>query len=177
MSFPRAAITLVDKRMARLPDRFDLWVRKARGTVDPERQMDWVLGAVIALTEVYFLNVGTRVSPRIARTEIAPHDCALVFTGLDRLEEFVTEQIPARLGPEHELPVIASPSPAALRWCAESGIGLVLNPGVGEAAAVPPDGVAAFLTEWSARGGRKAQGFWIPNMTTEEEDFWQENGL
>jgi hypothetical protein len=39
------------------------------------------------------------------------------------------------------------------------------------------DQLRAFHAEWSKRGGREGIGFWIPNMTTEEEDFWQENGL
>ncbi len=42
---------------------------------------------------------------------------------------------------------------------------------------IPLDRLEAFNDEWSRRGGRQAAGFWIPNMTTEEEDFWQENGL
>ena len=55
--------------MPRLPDRFDLWVRKARVSADPERQIDWVLGALVARDELYFLNIGTKEKPRIARAE------------------------------------------------------------------------------------------------------------
>ena len=42
---------------------------------------------------------------------------------------------------------------------------------------IPFDQLKAFHAEWSRRGERQTAGFWIPNMTTEEEDFWQENGL
>jgi hypothetical protein len=163
--------------MSRVPDRFDLWLRKARDAASPERQIDLILGAVIARNEVYFVNVGTKAAPRIARTEIAPHECALLFSDAERIIEFAVEHSLTADGAEAEPPIIASPTPAALRWCVESGVGALFNPGVGESAMVPPDALAAFLAEWNARGGRQRQGFWIPNMTSAEEDFWQENGL
>jgi hypothetical protein len=42
---------------------------------------------------------------------------------------------------------------------------------------IPFAQLESYHAEWSQRGGRQASGFWIPNMTSEEEDFWQEHGL
>jgi hypothetical protein len=53
----------------------------------------------------------------------------------------------------------------------------VINPGEGETAMVPPAVLAPFVEEWRRCGERQAAGFWIPNLTTKEEDFWQEYGL
>jgi len=158
--------------MSRLPDRFDLWVRKARESADPARQVDWVLGALVAGKELLFLNIGTKEKPVIAADE-----CALVFTDAERIEEFVAEHPELRKGADGELPVIASPIAAGLKWCMENEVGLVINPGVGETAVVSHAGLAPFVEEWRRRGERHSAGFWIPNMTTEEEDFWQEHGL
>jgi hypothetical protein len=157
--------------MPRIPDRFDLWVRKARASIDTDRQMDWVLGALLAREELFFLNSGTKEQPRIAQIEMSEERCALVFTDGDRIEEFMDAHRDA-VGS-----AIASPSASALAWCVESRLGLVINPSVGETAWIVAEAVALFLGEWKQRGGRQATGFWIPSMTTEEEDFWQENGL
>jgi hypothetical protein len=132
---------------------------------------------LVAVKEVYFLNSGTKELPRIARAEIAPDQCALVFTDSGRVEDFLAERPEMRPNPGNELPVVVSPTTAALTWCVENGLGVVINPGVGETAVISPQALAAFAEEWKQRGGRQAAGFWIPNMTTEEEDFWQENGL
>jgi hypothetical protein len=71
--------------------------------------------------------------------------------------------------------VITIPTAAAMKWCVEGRTGLLVNPGE-DAVMIPFEHVEGFHAEWIARGGREASGFWIPNMTTEEEDFWQENG-
>jgi hypothetical protein len=163
--------------MARVPDRFDLWVRKARETADTGRQVDWILGGLVAQGELCFLNIGTQARPLIARTGIAEGECVLVFTDRGRIEDFLAERPEAARRGAEGPPVIASPAGAALAWCVENGAGLVINPGVGEAAMVPAAAVAKFTAEWRARGERRGAGFWIPNMTTEEEDFWQEHGL
>ncbi len=159
--------------MARLPDRFDLWVRKARATVDPARQTDYVLGAVVALREVYLVNIGTKESPSIARGKVESDECVLVFIDGERIGEFLAENA----GTGQELTVITSPTAAMLAWCVENRLGVVINPSVGETVMVPAAELAAFVAEWKERGGAQAAGFWIPNLTTEEEDFWQENGL
>lgn len=169
--------------MPRLPDRFDLWVRKAREAVDPARQVDLVLGALVARGDMYFLNTWTKEEPRIQgaqhRDAADPEDrFAVVFSDAQRLEEFAKDK--KMLGSarfRNELPAIVTPMASALDWCVEKKMGLIINPSVGETVMVPPLVLAAFVEEWKQRGGRQAAGFWIPNMTTEEEDFWQENGL
>jgi hypothetical protein len=163
--------------MPRLPDRFDLWVRKARESADPARQVDLVLGALVARELLYFLNVGTNEQPRIARAEIAPDECAVVFTDTDRLNDFLVEQPQLFAAPPSELPVIAAPMASALAWCVDNKVGLLINPSGEGAPFASPGAVATFVAEWKQRGGRLAAGFWIPNLTSEEEDFWQENGV
>ncbi len=163
--------------MSRLPDRFDLWVRTAQQTADPARQADWILGALVARESLYFLNVGTKKTPRIAKVAVAAEECALVFSGADRIEEFIAGHPTARGSEPDGPPVIASPTAAALKWCVENRSGLAINPGQGDTALVPANVLAAFVEEWRARGEWQGAGFWIPNMTSEEEDFWQEHGV
>ena len=163
--------------MARLPDRFDLWVRKARESADPARQVDLVLGALVAREELYFLNVGTKEQPRVARAEIPPDVCAIVFTDTGRVSDFLEEQPQIFAAPPDEMPVIAAPMAGALAWCVENKVGLLINPSGDGAPFASPSAVAAFVAEWTQRGGRQASGFWIPSMTSEEEDFWQEHGV
>jgi hypothetical protein len=159
--------------MARLPDRFDLFVRKARACRDPVRQVDYVLGALAGLREWHFLNVGTTESPQAATTQFGAEPCRLVFTDVSRIEEMLEENGGA--SGNSPLPVITIPTAAAMKWCVEGRTGLLVNPGE-DAVMIPFEHVEGFHAEWIARGGREASGFWIPNMTTEEEDFWQENG-
>lgn len=159
--------------MARLPDRFDLWVRKARECRDPARQIDYVLGALAGLKEWHFLNVGTKEAPQAATTQIGASDCRLVFTEVSRIEELIQQSM--RAPGKIPLPVITIPTAAAMAWCVEARIGLLVNPGE-DAAMIPFEQVESFHAEWIRHGGREASGFWIPNLTTEEEDFWQEHG-
>jgi hypothetical protein len=160
--------------MPRLPTRFDLWVRKARECPDPARQADYILGALAGLKDWHFLNLGTKDSPQAAKTTIEDETYLLVFSDLDRIEE--------ALGGRHAtpqsgaLPVITVAAAAALTWAIECRTGLFVNPPE-DAAMIPFDHLKAFHAEWSRCGGRQASGFWIPNMTTQEEDFWQEHGL
>jgi len=163
--------------MARLPDRFDLLVRKARECRDTARQADYVLGALAGLKEWHFLNVGTREAPQAAKTQIGTDLCLLVYSDISRIAELFQEggraQNPQKKEP---LPVITISTAAAMAWCVKCRMGLLVNPGE-DSALVPFAQVENFQAEWSQRGGRQASGFWIPNMTTEEEDFWQEHGL
>jgi len=162
--------------MSRLPDRFDLWIRKARECEDPIRQVDYVLGSLVALNDWHFLNVGTKANPDPAMVDIDGGRYLLVFSDVSRIEEVVGE------GHEKDdpLPVISLPSASAITWCMarkEQGCGgLLVNPGE-YAALVPMPQLEYFHAEWTQRGGRQASGFWIPNLTTEEEDFWQQHGL
>jgi len=165
---------LLYEAVARLPDRFDLWVRKARECKDPARQADYILGALAGLKEWHFLNAGTREAPQAATAQIGTDPCRLLFSDAGRIEELVREggTVP-KSGP---LPVITIPAAAAMAWCVEGRTGLLVNPRE-DAVMIPIEQLETFHAEWSRRGGRQAAGFWIPNMTTEEEDFWQENGL
>jgi len=146
--------------MARLPDRFELWVRKARECPDPARQLDYVLGALAGLPEWHFVNIGSGDSPLPGQTRGG--ELLFVFSDAGRVEE---------LGPE--VGIISIPFPAAMTWCLERGSGLLVNHEV----VISFESLQAYDREWHARGGRQTSGFWIPHMTSEEEDFWQENGL
>ena len=154
--------------MARLPDRFDLWVRQARACADPERQADFVLGALASLPYWHLLNIGTRESPQPAEVEVEGVRCLLIFSDSDRVEEMTA-------GTESMPPPIAMPSIKAFPWCLARGdcAGLLINPGE-DAVLVPRDHVEHFYQAWLAR---RPAGYWIPNMTSEEEDFWQQHGL
>jgi hypothetical protein len=161
--------------MARLPDRFDLWLRKARESADPTRQVDYVLGALVGLKDWYLVNIGTKEKPQTAKTQVEDDLCVLVFSDAARVEEFLEGKEDA--APKGDvLPAIAIPSAAALAWCVESNVGILLNP-ADEGVLIPFDQVKAFHAEWIQRGARQSAGFWIPNMTSEEEDFWQQNGM
>jgi hypothetical protein len=158
--------------MARLPDRFDLWVRQARACADPERQADYVLGALAALPYWHLLNVGTREKPQPAEAEVDGARYLLVFSGADRLEELLAgSESPAP-------PVISMPTIKAFPWCLDRAdcAGLLINPGE-DAVLVPRDHLDHFHKAWLARQASQPAGYWIPNMTTEEEDFWQQHGL
>ena len=157
--------------MPRLPDRFDLWVRKARACPDEARQADYVLGALAGLKEWHFLNVGTKEAPEAAATRTGDDPCRIVCTDVGRIEDLLRESANRR----EPLPVITIPTAAAMTWCVEGRVGLFVNPGE-DAVMVPCDRLRIFHTEWTQRGSRLAAGFWIPNLTTEEEDFWQEHG-
>jgi len=159
--------------MARLPDRFDLWVRKAKECQDVTRQADYILGALAGLKEWHFLNLGTKEAPQAAKTEIESEKYLLVYSDVDRIEELIRER-----GAAHQndpLPVITVPAAVAMAWCVECGVGLFVNPPE-DAALIPFIQLETYHAEWSQRRGRKASGFWIPGMTSEEEDFWQEHG-
>jgi hypothetical protein len=164
--------------MPRLPDRFDLWVRKARDCNAADRQADYLLGALAGLSEWHFLNVGTKETPQPAEAEMEDGRHLLVFSGPDRIEEMLRDAGRFRAGDPP--PVITMPTARAMAWCLERRVmrapGLLVNPGE-NAFLIPLDRLETFYAEWSNRGGRSASGFWIPNMTTEEEDFWQEHGL
>ena len=163
--------------MARLPDRFDLWVRKARQCSDTARQVDYVLGALAGLKEWYFLNVGTKGSPQTARTQIETDPCILVFSDVSRIEEFIREGWGLNhLQKGDPLPIITIPTAAAMAWCVECQAGLLINPGE-DTVLIPFEQLEVFHEGWIRHGERQISGFWIPNMTTEEEDFWQEHGL
>ena len=157
--------------MARLPDRFDLWVRQARACADPERQADYVLGALASLPYWHLLNAGSRDKPQPAEGEVEGASYLLVFSGADRVEELTA-------GAEAMPPPISMPTIKAFPWCLERPgcAGLLVNPGE-DAVLVPRDHLEHFYQAWHVRQAQQPAGYWIPNMTNEEEDFWQQHGL
>jgi hypothetical protein len=161
--------------MARVPDRFDLFVRKARDCPDPARQLDYILGALVALPSWHFLNLGPREKPQPATAEIDGARLLLVFSNAERVIETAGDaNFPT------QPPVWSLSSPEALVACLGHGPlqcdGLLINAGE-DAAVVPRAQVEAFAAEWRERGSAAGRGFWIPGVTSEEEDFWQEHGL
>jgi hypothetical protein len=158
--------------MSRLPDRFDLWVRKARECPDPARQVDYVLGALAALPEWCFLNTGTPEKPRAARTKMGEDPCVLVFSDAGRVTELIEDAGKASASFSH----LVIPTAEAMAWCVEGRTGLLINPGE-EAVLVPLAELEPFYVEWKTRAAHQPSGFWIPNLTSAEEDFWQEHGL
>ncbi len=156
--------------MARLPDRFDLFVRKAKACSDPARQADYVLGALAALPAWYFLNIGPGEKVQLAESTYGGNRFAFIFSDGERANEMAREKTAGLLS------IISIPQPGAMEWCVKLRTGLLVN-AQSESCMVPFDQLEAFLAEWTRRGEGKSAGFWIPNMTTEEEDFWQEYGL
>ncbi len=163
--------------MSRLPDRFDLWLRKARECADADRQADYVLGALAGLKEWHFLNIGTAEKPQAAKTQLGDDSCVLVFSDPGRIEDLIEESgAKKHLPTGAPVPAISVATEAAMKWCVECKVGLLINPSE-DAVMIPSELVKSFYEEWSQREGWAASGYWIPNMTSEEEDFWQEHGL
>ena len=77
--------------MARIPDRFDLWVRKARECGDPVRRVDLVLGSLVALGDWYFFNQGSKQKPQVAEVEMEQGRYVLVFSDAGRIGEMLDE--------------------------------------------------------------------------------------
>jgi hypothetical protein len=127
------------------------------------------------LKEWYFLNIGTKETPQAAKLPIESEECLIVFSDPGRIEDVINASLNPEDFPKNEPPVITIPTAAAMAWCVERRAGALVNPGE-DSALVPFERLKAFHAEWRQRGGRQAAGFWIPNMTTEEEDFWQEQG-
>jgi hypothetical protein len=159
--------------VSRLPDRFDLWVRQARQSSDPARAADLVLGGLAALKEWHFLNIGATDAPHAAETEVEAIPCLLVFTTADRVEEIIHDE--GNPGAQRAS-LLTIPTAEAMAWCVERKAGLLVNPG-DDSVLISADQLAVYHTEWQQRRGRQSTGFWIPNPTNEEEDFWREHGL
>ena len=74
--------------------------------------------------------------------------------------------------------VISIPTERAPPWCLEQAdcAGLLVIPGE-DGFIVAMDQLHSFYRGWRTDRESLTTGFWIPNLTTEEEDFWQEHGL
>jgi hypothetical protein len=162
--------------MTALPDQFDLWVRRARASADPARQIDLLLGSLCALKEWYFYNQGSHANPRPAMAEVENQHCLLTFSSASKLEDVFGDS--PKKG--KRIPYISVKSADAIPYClqfrAEKCSGVLVNPG-DYCFTVDLDAMEKFDREWKSRDMQVGRGFWIPNMTTEEEDFWQEHGV
>jgi hypothetical protein len=162
--------------MADLPDSFDLWVRRAR-TASPTRQTEILLGTLLGQLRWYFINQN-KEHPTPAAVTLDGQFLLLLFTSPDRAGNFIE----ASQHRNHHDPVsMIDLSPEqAVPWClnfAPQGVsGLLVNPG-DYAFTIDFPGLNLFYQQWQNSGSRSGQGFWIPNMTSEEEDFWQEHGV
>jgi hypothetical protein len=162
----------------RIPDRFDLCVRKVKKTVDPNRQLDILLGALLSKEELFFWNIGSKNDPQPATALLEDALCLIIFSDGNRLQESMEnlDEQSARKNVQ-TTGLIGLPAQKAFQLCVDLQAGLLVNPLSGEdnfhVAAEP---VKTFFEEWKA-SGHLGTGFWVPSMTDEEEDFWQENGL
>ncbi|MDD5262858.1 MAG: hypothetical protein PHD76_13515 [Methylacidiphilales bacterium] len=165
--------------MSRLPDRFDLLVRKARERdCTPERQLDLLLGGLFALSEWHFINRGDQENPRPAFVELDGTVSLLLFSNPDKADDFSAERGERK---PHEALGLISIRPAdaieyARQFEAHGCHHLLVNPGAFSFMVLTGE-VFGFYREWIQNRHKNKIGFWIPNMTSEEEDFWQEHGL
>ncbi len=163
--------------MAAIPDSFDLQVRRAKQAA-PERQLDFLLGSLLALSEWWLLNQGSETAPYPAIVELDAVKCVVVFSASGKLQDFVGEC----RGENERIAQIAIRVPEVVDYCLRfRSVGvtaILVNPG-DFAFTVELEAVESFATAWRERRAAKGEsrGFWIPNMTTEEEDFWQSHGL
>ncbi len=165
--------------MSRIPDRFDLLVRKAQERdCPPERQLDLLLGGLFALSEWHFINRGDRENPHPAFVELDGTVCLLLFSSPDKADDFSSER--GERKPQEPLGLISIRPADAIEYArqfeAHGCRHLLVNPGA-FSFMVSTDEVFNFYTEWIRNRDKNKIGFWIPNMTSEEEDFWQEHGL
>lgn len=162
--------------MSALPDHFDLGVRRAR-EARPDRQVDCLLGLLYAQEEWWFYNQGTAEKPVPALAEAGGAKCVVVFSSIEKLSDMVAEGADGNSVP---LPSIEIAVPDAAAFCllfrAAGCTAILVNPGE-YAFTVELDALEKFDAERRANGPKFTSGFWIPNMTTEEEDFWQQYGV
>ncbi|NJK90660.1 MAG: hypothetical protein HC904_01790 [Blastochloris sp.] len=165
--------------MSRLPDRFDLLVRKVRDTgMAPDRQLDLLLAALFTVKEAHLINAGTEAEPRPSFVELDGEILMPVFSSVDQADTYSSER--GQRGDRDALGLISMPPPLLLevsRLFTDSGCHhWFVNPG--------PYGFILPLHEVESYESQRAQaqasahtGFWIPNLTSEEEAFWEDHGL
>ncbi len=163
----------------RLPDRFDLAVRKIRTTADTHRQIDILLGALLAQKTLFLWNIGTQETPAPAISEIEGTPAMIVFSDALRLSEAMDNyDSDSSKRNIDSTGLIALTSDHAFATAIALNTALLVNPLSGEDTFyVSKEHLEPFYNEWRASVQSQALGFWIPNITTEEEDFWQEQGL
>lgn len=165
--------------MTPIPDRFDLMVRKARELdTEPERQVDILMGGLFALWEWHFLNAGDAEQPHPRFLQVDDTVCVAAFTDPNKAGEFTLER--GERERTDPLGLISMRPRDAVEYALQfepHGCGhFLINPGP-FGFMIPFDVASRFYTAWKEAGAGLGQGFWIPSMTDEEEDFWQEHGL
>lgn len=163
--------------MAAIPDSFDLQVRRAKSAA-PERQVDFLVGALFALSEWWLINQGSETEPYPVIVEMGAAKCVVVFSAPGKLQDFAD----GARGERVEVPNLAIRVPEVVEYCLRfrevGATAILVNPG-DFAFTVELDALESFAMAWRERRAATGEprGFWIPNMTTEEEDFWQSHGL
>jgi hypothetical protein len=157
-----------------ISDRFDLAIRKARTVPDPSRRLDCLLGLLFGLDNWVLWNTGSPEKPWPAITEDDDGRWLVVFANMGKAQEYLEDS--GVVSP----PLMTVPLAQATEYCGRFRIGgvtgLLVNPGA-DAFTVTLEAVEAFEADWKAAGAQQGRGFWIPNLTSEEEDFWQSQGL
>jgi hypothetical protein len=124
--------------------------------------------------------MGTRATPVPATGIINGKPHLFVFSAPGKIQD-ILEDVTKKNNPA--IPYISVRTANAADFCLQyaqekngSCAGILVNPG-DYAFSVDFAALRQFDTEWKAAGGAEKRGFWIPGMTTEEEDFWQEHGI
>jgi hypothetical protein len=165
--------------MSRLPDRFDLLVRKMREREsDPQRQLDFLLAAFFTLKEAHLLNAGGQEDPRPRFVQMDALILMPVFSSADQADSYTIEQ--QQRSDRDPLGLISMPPLSVLEYAQEwKGLGCehwFVNPGpYGFIVSVAE---AEFYQQQRAESAQaNTMGFWISNPTAEEEAFWEDHGL
>ncbi|GEM_PF-984844 len=165
--------------MSRLPDRFDLLVRQVRKEAgSPERQIDFLMAAFFALKEAHLLNTGNEATPMPSFVELDNLILMPVFSSADQADTYTSER--GQRQDRDPLGLISLQPPALLEYTrAFKDYGChhwIINPGP-YGFIVPVEDAETYQKQRLESGEKSHIGFWIPNMTTEEEAFWEDHGL
>lgn len=162
-------------QMPPLKDRFDRQVEKARSMdLDDSRLRDFLIGILFGCLELHFLNAGDKDSPRPRFVELDGEVFLLTFSDPSKADDFTVMR---EERDEHDPLGLISMPPYDAATFAEQFIDwgcqyLLVNPGPFSFAVDIP-AYCEFHKEWEASGGREQSGFFIPNLTTEEQDLWE----
>ena len=125
------------------------------------------------------MNRGSETEPYPAVVELGAAKCVVVFSAPGKLQDFADELRGEKV---EEMPNLAIRVPEVVDYCllfrGAGATAILVNPG-DFAFTVELDALESFTNAWRERRAAKGEsrGFWIPNMTSEEEDFWQSHGL
>jgi hypothetical protein len=159
------------------PDRFDLAVRKYKDK-SPEEQIEGLTGLLFGLNDWLFWNQGDEKRPDPTVIDMDNENHLLVFSNVEKLADF-TEEAGQRTEKD-PLSYFTVPSDRAVEYCLQfSGTEcntILVNIG-SEAFTVPFDLLQQCFEDWQRSGGKKGRGYRGQNTTTEEDDFWEDNGL